>query len=59
MSCEMTTRHTSLAAAIVAVQQLDGVALHAGPPHRLGRPSGGLVTRHGTRETHTTTCAVS
>ena len=29
MSCEMTTRHTSPAAAIVAVEQHDGVALHA------------------------------
>ena len=26
--CKMTTRHTSLAAAIVVAQQLDGVALH-------------------------------
>ena len=24
MSCEMTTRHTSLATAVVVVQQLDG-----------------------------------
>ena len=29
MSGEMTIRHTSLAAAIVAVEQHDGVALHA------------------------------
>ena len=29
MPCEMTTRRTSLAAAIVAVEQHDGVALHA------------------------------
>ena len=29
VSCEMTTMYTSLGAAIVVAQQLDGVALHA------------------------------
>ena len=29
VSCEMTTRHTSLAAASVVAQELDGVALDA------------------------------
>ena len=29
MSSEMTSRHSSLAAAVVVAQQLDGVALHA------------------------------
>ena len=39
MSCEMTSRHTSLAAAIVAIQQHRWCRPSCRPPHRQGRPS--------------------
>ena len=46
-----STKRASLGPAIVVAQQHDGDTLSCRPPHRQGRPSGGLVTSHGTTET--------
>ena len=53
LSCEMTTRHTSLAGAIVVTPQLDGVVPSCRPPHLQGHPSDGLVIGHRTKKRNT------
>ena len=52
----MTTRHTSLVAAIVAVQQHDGVAFHA--VHLIAKVGFPVDLWHGTRTQHHNVCLV-